>query len=302
MTRTDNDSWDLGSSVGATATMVAAARAMASREQDPLISDPFAEPLVRAVGIEFFTRLLDGEIPLGESDIAQFTPSGVIDMMAVRTKFFDDFFVTAAAAGIRQAVILASGLDCRAYRLPWPDGMVVFEIDQQAVIDFKTSTLASLGAQPGAERRPIAVDLRDNWPAALRANGFDANTPTAWSAEGLLAYLPPEAQDRLFDEITALSAPRSRIGTEFHPDGPTAIAERQREMAKQWKERGFDLDLSDLMYHGERNAPTDYLAARGWQVSTQTRPDLFAAHGREMPTDDATSALRNALAVTAIRE
>jgi methyltransferase (TIGR00027 family) len=301
MTRTDDDSWDLASSVGATATMVASARAMASREQDPLISDPFAEPLVRAVGIEFFTRLLDGEIPVSGSDSPQFTPAGVIAMIAIRTKFFDDFFVTAAAAGIRQAVILASGLDSRAYRLPWPDGMVVFEIDQQAVIDFKTSTLASLGTQPGAEHRPIAVDLRDDWPAALRANGFDTNTPTAWSAEGLLAYLPPEAQDRLFDEITALSAPGSRIGTEYHPDGPTAIAERQREMAKQWKERGFDLDLSDLMYHGERNAPTDYLAARGWQVSTHTRAELFAEHGLELPTDDDTSALRKALAVTAIK-
>jgi methyltransferase (TIGR00027 family) len=300
MTRADNDSWDLASSVGATATMVAAARAMASREQDPLITDPFAEPLVRAVGIDFFTRMLDGEIPLGEAD-TQFTASRVIDMVAMRTKFFDDFFAAACAAGVRQAVILASGLDSRAYRLPWPTGTVVFEIDQQAVIDFKTGTLASLGAQPGAEHRPVAVDLRDDWPAALRANGFDETKPTAWSAEGLLAYLPPEAQDRLFDEITALSAPGSRVGTEYHPDGATAIAERQREMAEQWKERGFDLDLSDLMYHGERNAATDYLAAHGWQVSTQTREELFAEHGREMPTDDATAAMRKTLSVIAIR-
>ncbi|MDT5013109.1 MAG: hypothetical protein QOH57_4726, partial [Mycobacterium sp.] len=127
MGRTDNDSWDLASSVGATATMVAAARAMATRQPEPLISDPFAEPLVRAVGIDFFTRILDGEIPLAESDPSPLTPSGVVDMLAVRTRFFDEFFVAAGAAGIRQAVILASGLDSRAYRLPWPDGTVVFE-------------------------------------------------------------------------------------------------------------------------------------------------------------------------------
>jgi methyltransferase (TIGR00027 family) len=304
--RTENDTWDLASSVGATATMVAAARALASRAPEPLITDPFAEPLVRAVGIEFFTKILDGEIPLAESD-----DSRVIDLLAVRTKFFDEFFLTAtgggnsadeAAAGIRQAVILASGLDSRAYRLPWPSGTVVFEIDQQTVIDFKTGTMSALGATPGAEHRPVAVDLREDWPAALRANGFDETRPTAWSAEGLLAYLPPEAQDRLFDEITALSAKGSRVGTEYHPEGAAAIAERNRVMPQQWKDRGFDLDLAALMYQGERNPASEYLARHGWRVSTQTREQLFAAYGREMPTDDGSSALRKTIAVTAIRD
>jgi methyltransferase (TIGR00027 family) len=296
MARTDNDTWDLASSVGATATMVAAARALATRAPEPLITDPFAEPLVRAVGIEFFTKILDGEIPLAESD-----DSRVIDLLAVRTKFFDEFFLDAAAAGIRQAVILASGLDSRAYRLPWPSGTVVFEIDQQTVIDFKTGAMSALGATSGAEHRPVAVDLREDWPAVLRANGFDETRPTAWSAEGLLAYLPPEAQDRLFDEITALSAKGSRVGTEYHPEGAAAIAERNRVMAQQWKDRGFDLDLAALMYQGERNPASEYLAGHGWRVSTQTRKQLFAAYGREMPTD-ASSALRKTIAVTAIRD
>jgi methyltransferase (TIGR00027 family) len=296
MARTDNDTWDLASSVGATATMVAAARALATRAPEPLITDPFAEPLVRAVGIEFFTKILDGEIPLAESD-----DSRVIDLLAVRTKFFDEFFLDAAAAGIRQAVILASGLDSRAYRLPWPSGTVVFEIDQQTVIDFKTGAMSALGATSGAEHRPVAVDLREDWPAVLRANGFDETRPTAWSAEGLLAYLPPEAQDRLFDEITALSAKGSRVGTEYHPEGAAAIAERNRVMAQQWKDRGFDLDLAALMYQGERNPASEYLAGHGWRVATQTRKQLFAAYGREMPTD-ASSALRKTIAVTAIRD
>jgi methyltransferase (TIGR00027 family) len=329
MARTENDTWDLASSVGATATMVAAARAMASQAPDPLIDDPFAEPLVRAVGLEFFVKLLNGDISWTDSDNPNFNPLRVIDVMAVRTRFFDDFFLTATGggnsadatgggnsadatgggnsadattAGIRQAVILASGLDSRAYRLAWPPGTVVYEIDQQAVIDFKTGTLSALGAQPAAEHRPVAVDLRDDWPAALQANGFDAWQPTAWSAEGLLPYLPPDAQDRLFDHITALSANGSRLATEFHPDGPAAHAERQKVMAGQWKERGLDLDLSTLMYHGERTPATDYLAGHGWRLSTQTRAEVFAAYGREMADDEATEALRNSIAITAIRD
>ena len=123
------------------------------------------------------------------------------EQIAVRTRYFDDFFAEATAAGIRQAVILASGLDTRAYRLDWPDGTVVYEIDQPQVIEFKTRTLADLGAAPSADRRTVGIDLRDDWPAALRAAGFDPTQPTAWIAEGLLVYLPPEAQDRLFDNI-----------------------------------------------------------------------------------------------------
>jgi methyltransferase (TIGR00027 family) len=302
MARTENDTWDLASSVGATATMVAAAHAMASRAPDALIDDPFADPLVRAVGHEFFVKLLDGDVPLSESDKLNVNSSRMIDVMAVRTKFFDDFFLDAAAAGIRQAVILASGLDARAYRLRWPSRTVLYEIDQQAVIDFKTETLSALGVKPTAERRPVAVDLRDDWPVALRASGFDASQPTAWSAEGLLAYLPPDAQDRLFDHITALSAKGSRLATEFHPDGPSALAERQKAQASRWKEHGLDLDLTALMYHDERTPATDYLAAHGWRLSTQTRPEVFAGYGREMVEDEATAGLRNSIAIKAIRD
>ncbi|HEX7826335.1 MAG TPA: class I SAM-dependent methyltransferase, partial [Mycobacterium sp.] len=206
MERTSNDTWDLASSVGATATMVAAGRALASKEADPLIHDPYAGPLVRAVGIDFFTRLVDGTISASDVDDGGATAL-MTGMMAVRTRFFDDFFIDATASGVRQVVILASGLDSRAYRLPWPDGTVVYEIDQPQVIEAKTAAMADIGATPTAERRAVAIDLRDDWPEALRQAGFDAALPTAWSGEGLLVYLPPEAQDRLFDEITALSAP-----------------------------------------------------------------------------------------------
>lgn len=300
MARSDTDSWDLASSVGATATMVAAARAMASAEPDPLINDPYAADLVRAVGVEFFTKLVDGEIDLdGELADGAALMTGV---MAVRTKFFDDFFTTSGAAGIRQAVILASGLDSRAYRLPWPTGTVVYEIDQPEVIGAKSATMTQIGAAPTAERRTVAVDLRDDWPAALRAAGFDPAAPSAWSAEGLLAYLPPEAQDRLFDNITALSAPGSRLATEFHPDIAANLRERGNAMSEQWRQHGLDLDLANLWYDGERNSVVDYLTNRGWSVTARRRPELFAEYGREFPAGEAAAPQRNSQAVIAIRD
>src|SRR3954471_24471848 len=154
MARTDRDRWDLASSVGATATMVAASRALASDPEYALIDDPFAAPLVRAVGIDVYTRLVNGEIPVEED--SDFNPERMAQGMACRTRFYDNFFLEATQTGIGQAVILASGLDARAYRLPWPSGTVVYEVDMPEVIEFKTLTLSDLGAEPTAERRTVA--------------------------------------------------------------------------------------------------------------------------------------------------
>ncbi|HTH90240.1 class I SAM-dependent methyltransferase [Mycobacterium sp.] len=300
MSRTDTDSWDLASSVGATATMVAAARALVSREPDALIDDPFAAPLVRAVGLDFFTRLVDGDIPL--ANLEGDGPRFMANWIAVRTRFFDDFFVNAGAVGIRQAVILAAGLDSRAYRLPWAAGTTVFELDQPKVIEFKTTTMTAIGATPKADRRTVSVDLREDWPAALRHSGFDESQPTAWSAEGLLAYLPPEAQDRLFDNITALSMPGSQLATEYHLDGGAAMGERGKAMGDHWRAHGFDVDLSELFYPGERSHVVEYLSGHGWTVSARNRPEVFADYGRAYPNIEALSPMRNSLAVIATRK
>jgi methyltransferase (TIGR00027 family) len=298
VTRSEADSWDLASSVGATATMVAAARALATKQPNPLISDPYAEPLVRAVGIDFFTKLVDGEITTDDAGVAEHMTT----MMAVRTKFFDDFFLEAAVAGVRQAVILASGLDSRAYRLPWPDGTTVYELDQPQVIEAKTATMADIGAIPTCDRRVVAVDLRDDWPEALRRSGFDATQPTAWSAEGLLVYLPPDAQDRLFDEITKLSAPGSRLATEYHPDGGASMSERAGAMNNAWGDHGFTVNLPDLFYKGERRPVVDYLVDHGWQVYARTRPEVFEHYGRDFGDSEALAPMRNSLSVTAERK
>ena len=284
MPRTDDDNWDLASSVGASATFVASGRAMATKDPRGLIDDPFAEPLVRAVGLDFFTKMLDGELDISTIDSA--SPErlqAMVDGMAVRTKYFDDYFIDATGAGIRQAVILASGLDARAYRLPWPAGTVVYELDQPQVIEFKTTTLAGIGAEPTATRRTVPVDLRQDWPAALKAAGLDLTAPTAWLAEGLLIYLPPEAQDRLFDNITDLSAPGSTIATEFVPGIVDFDAERVREMSGVFREHGVDVDMASLVYAGERNHVVDYLRAKGWDVEGVTRTELFRRQGIDVP-------------------
>jgi methyltransferase (TIGR00027 family) len=172
MARTEGDTWDLANSVGATATMVAAARAAATNRSQPVITDEFAEPLVRAVGLDLFTKLATGEVD--SDDIEKGVGfSRFVDTFAARARFFDDYFAAAGQSGLRQVVIVASGLDSRAYRLPWPAGTTVYEIDQPEVIAFKTATLAEIGAAPTAELRTVGIDLREDWPEALRASGFD---------------------------------------------------------------------------------------------------------------------------------
>ena len=285
MARTKDDSWDLASSVGATATMVATSRAMASRGPEPLLDDPFAEPLVRAVGLAPFVRILDGDASL-ESD-PLLNRKTRTEQMTVRTRFFDDFFTSAAESGVRQAVILASGLDTRGYRLPWGDGVVVYEIDQPAVIEFKTRTLTDLGAAPTAALRTVAIDLRDDWPAALRAKGFDAHQPTAWSAEGLLPYLPADAQDRLFDNITTLSAAGSRLATEHLADPNAFTGERMQQISDRWRSFGFDLNAADLFYAGDRAVVVDYLTEHGWQVDAHPVRELYGRNGFEFPEESA---------------
>lgn len=284
--RTENDTWDLASSVGATATAVAAQRAIASSPPDASLNDPWADPLVRAVGIDSFIKLLDNQ--LDRSDDPLLNRQAVKEQITVRTRFFDDFFVQATESGIKQAVILASGLDTRAYRLPWPAGTVVYEIDQPEVIEFKTRTLGELGATPSAERRTVSIDLREDWPSALTAAGFDPSQPTAWSAEGLLVYLPPEAQDRLFDNIAAVSAPGSRIATE-HLDLRSIPSDWAQKLTERSRRIGSSINLAELFYTGERNTAAEYLGARGWDVDIRTTEQAFAAHGFAVPDDELAS-------------
>lgn len=299
MSRSEHDNWDLTSSVGATATVVAAQRAIASRGPHPLINDPYAEPLVRAVGGDVVATMLDGADAHDGTAVA-LSREQLAEAMAVRTRFYDGLFTNATAAGVRQAVILASGLDTRAYRLPWPAGTVVYEIDQPAVIEFKTATLADLGADATATHRAIAIDLREDWSKALVDNGLDPGKPTAWIAEGLLIYLPPEAQDQLFDNITRLSAPGSYLATEYIPDASAFSEDRSQGVTDGFRRFGFDGDLSQLVYHGRRRSVVEYLTGCGWDVSAQSLEDAYAANGFELPGDEMFAAFADARIVSGV--
>ena len=189
--RTDDDSWDITTSVGSTALFVAAARALEARKPDPLAVDPYAEVFCRAVG-GHWADVVDGKAP--ESKMETEFGGHFVNFQGARTRYFDNFFVRAADAGVRQIVLLAAGLDSRAYRLPWPRGTVVYELDQPRVLDFKRQVLADQGDEPTAERREVAVDLRADWVRALLHAGFDPTRPAAFLAEGLLVYLPATAQ------------------------------------------------------------------------------------------------------------
>ncbi|TAM72778.1 class I SAM-dependent methyltransferase [Mycobacterium sp.] len=285
MARTDDDTWDLATSVGATATMVAAGRARATR--DGLIDDRFAESLVRAVGVDFMTRWAAGELDSADVDEpgAPWGMQRMTDMLAARTRYIDAFFAEAGAAGIHQVVILASGLDARAYRLPWAAGTTVFEVDQPQVLEFKAATVAELGARPTAEVRTVPVDLRHDWSSALRQAGFATGRPAAWAAEGLVGFLPPQAQDRLLDNITALSADGSQLVAEvFANTGVSGDA--LNAASEKWRRNGLDIALGDLGFPGQRNDVATYLQRRGWQPVRTPLNQMLANNGLPLQSTD----------------
>jgi methyltransferase (TIGR00027 family) len=272
--RSHDDTWDIATSVGSTAVMVAASRAGETDRDDPLIRDPYAKILVAGAGTGIWEFVLDDGFvaKVAEEDpeaAAIFEHMG--NYQAVRTHFFDAYFAEAAAAGIGQIVILASGLDSRAYRLDWPAGTVVYEIDQPKVLEYKAATLADHAVEPSAQLRQVPKDLRNDWPKALREAGFDASVPTAWLAEGLLMYLPADAQNRLFEQITELSAPGSRISVETA--GVTSAGRRaeMRERFERIAQRfGLEstLNIQELMYDDpDRANVTDWLNEHGWAAS-----------------------------------
>jgi methyltransferase (TIGR00027 family) len=298
--RTEGDSWEITESVGATALSVAAARAVETATADPLIRDEFAHLLVSSAG-PAWARLASPDLDwIGDDEHGRRAHRVACDYQAVRTHFFDEYFREAAEAGIRQVVILAAGLDSRAYRLDWPAGTTVYEIDQPKVLEYKTGTLESAGAAPTATRRAVAVDLRDDWAAALTAAGFDRSQPTAWLAEGLLPYLPAEAQDRLFAMLTALSVPGSQVAVEAFTlgsgDNERRRAARRTRWARMRRGLGLDINVEILTYReADRADAASLLSGHGWQVHTVNNVDEMARLGRPIPEDLADEAVSSDL-------
>ena len=297
MARTDNDTWEITESVGATALGVAAARAAETESDDPLISDPFARIFLDTVGDGVWTWYEAPELP---AEVVEAEPElplrmqALVNYFASRTAFFDTFFIDAAQAGIRQAVIVAAGLDSRSWRLPWPDGTTVYELDQPRVLEFKSSTLARHGAEPKCNRVGVPVDLRQDWTSALQQAGFDASAPSAWSVEGLLMYLPAAAQDLLFTRVQGLTGPGSRIAVEALASNfadPEALTKRREHMdrvqalmAKADPQRQIPRS-DELWYFEQREDVGDWLRGHGWQVTVTPSEELMARYGREPAKD-----------------
>lgn len=292
--RSAGDSWTITELVGATALGVAAARAAETAGRDPLIRDEFARILVSSAG-PAWAQLADPELAWLDGDEHGRRAHRIgIDYQAVRTHFFDEYLDSATNDfGIRQVVIVAAGLDSRAYRLHWPAGTAVYEIDQPKVLEYKTETLQQHGAAPTADRRPVPVDLRDDWPAALAAAGFDRTQPTAWLAEGLLPYLPSDAQDRLFEMLTALSAPGSQVAIEVFGMNSRSNSQRWLRMRERL---GLDVNVQALTYHEpDRSDAAQWLADHGWQVHSMDNRKEMARLGRPVPDDLSDEAVRSTL-------
>jgi methyltransferase (TIGR00027 family) len=253
--------WDIPSGVGVTALAVAEMRARSNL----LVEDRFASSFVEAAGRSM--------------DIDEATWDYWSQYLAVRTRFYDDYLST----NMKQVVLLGAGLDARAFRLSWPDGCTLYEIDQPKVLQFKQEVLDRLGDRPMCERVPVACDLRFDWTETLRSNGFDATLPTAWLAEGLLPYLPAEAESTLFHRMVALSAPGSMIAFDLPPDNdPRTMTTSPAFRALM---DGLRVELGQEWQTDVRADCVESLRNRGWRVDGETFATTASRYGCPLPSD-----------------
>jgi len=260
--------------VGKTALGVAQVRAHESRRSDRLFDDPYAAAFVAAAPTAFpdafpgqAAAAADPRAGVG----AAFAASAVL-----RTRFFDDYLRQASDAGCSQVVLLAAGLDTRAYRLAWPVGTRLFELDLPAVLEFKERVLRRAAAVTGCERIALPVDLREDWPPVLRAAGFDRSAPTAWLCEGLLIYLSADEADQLLTTVTGLSAPGSRLAFEHGSTLDPALTAAAHLMPAM-------KPYTCLWKGGLGPGDADWLGRHGWSVNIYDRAAVAAAHDRAAP-------------------
>lgn len=283
--------WDIVTGVGITALGVAAGRAMETHRDGGLVSDPYAEAFVEAAAppTPMPTRLED-------TDDREVPWRSMSDYMGVRSRYFDDYLGDTSRAGIGQVVLLAAGLDVRAYRLDWPDGTTVYELDAPKVLSFKNDVLAAQGAHPRADRRVVAVDLREDWPKVLQESGFDRSVPSAWLAEGLLPFLPNVAKERLCRFVTDLSTPGSRFEVEHIDDVRGMMQEESSQRARDL----FGVDIESLWPDDGPFDPAAWLAANGWNVDVERSADVAERFGRTLESPNGDSA-RSSMFITAVR-
>ncbi|MFG3280448.1 class I SAM-dependent methyltransferase [Streptomyces sp. NPDC048111] len=257
------------SGVWATAVGVAKVRALESQRENALFRDPLAQAFAAAGG-----RWGESSPSLPDDEGARRRRLAVAFSIVIRTKFLDDLLMEASTAGVRQVVLLGAGMDSRAFRMDWPEGTRLFEVDTAAPLDFKASVLRQEDATARCERVTVTVDLREDWPAALAAAGHDPAEPTAWIAEGLLIYLPEDAVELLLARIGALSAPGSRMGLTL---GARGVIERFGADAAPGS--AASLWVSEMP-----EDPVAWLAGHGWDAASHTLRERAAAYGRPIST------------------
>ncbi|MET8824448.1 class I SAM-dependent methyltransferase [Streptomyces sp. NPDC004610] len=271
--------------IGVTALLVAAARAIETHRGDSLAQDRFAEHFVRAAPASAGWPVRPDEVRGGDANPLW---GRFARYFGLRTRVLDDFLLSAVRGGARQVVLLGAGLDTRAFRLDWPEGCAVFEVDRPGVLAFKGEVLGGLPTVPRAARVEVPADLRDDWVGTLTGAGFDPAAPTAWLAEGLLFYLPHSAETRLIDQVDRLSAAGSALAYEVkvepdllgYRDSPTYTATREQ----------IGIDLLDLFALEERPDSSGALTGRGWSTTVHTPYEFTHRHGRG-PLPEANDAL-----------
>jgi len=290
---TDDAGWDIVSGVGMTALSVAAFRAIETLRRPPLVRDPYAAAFVLASGVDLpvTPAAADGD-PAFPYPV--FTP-----YIGVRSRFFDEFCAAASAAGIRQVVILGAGLDTRAFRLDWPDGTTVHEVDTPLVLGFKDRVLASRAARARCLRYPVTANLREDWLPALLAAGFSPSRPTAWLAEGLLPYLTDEGRASLLAAMTGQSAPGSVAAIENPTEGNASMRDYAaiQEAANQ---KGVDLDAAAVWADDPSDDPAGWLAGHGWSVTVRPAREVAREYGRPL-SPDLPATMLSGILITATR-
>jgi methyltransferase (TIGR00027 family) len=246
--------------VGGTSLGVARARAWESRRPDRLFDDPYAAAFTAAAG--------------GPGERTPIAPARarLAFHVIIRTRFYDDHLRAASEGGCRQVVLLAAGLDTRAYRLPWPPGVTLYELDLPHVLAFKEEVLTDAGAEPRCTRVTVPTDLRGDWPTRLTEVGFDPSVPTAWLVEGLLVYLTASDAARVLHRAGELSAPGSRISFERN-NAASLFAEHDREGIEEYA----------ALWQGGVSDPAALLAADGWRTEVHELADVAASYGRPLP-------------------
>lgn len=264
---------DATSGIGFTAFGVTAARAVQTSGDDPLVVDPYAAAFVNAAVLPMPMPTSAHDVP-PEDGLWQRASL----LVGLRSKYFDDYLRRSIDAGVRQVVLLAAGFDSRAYRLDWPPGTTVYELDLPDVLEFKHRVLAASGAQPRCVRRAVAVDLQDPWAAALTEAGFDREQPTAWVGEGLLMYLSAAVGSALVETVHSLSAPGSTVGLEQFgiPEATLQDSGADEPVTELLNER------STLLPSAPYGDPAEQLSTAGWTVEVRKGPELAERYNRSL--------------------